>query len=152
MPLVILFQNCGRSATSCWPACSPPLALSAPVAPQGRADSTAARSAKAEVTKTVKTMMVQPAAADISSTFAFHYHICVCLSISPPREAPSKEMSLRENLHVYGHCPKLDFDVKNFISLPFCKGYHHMRWKRNLHPTFLLLQFYHHMLHPLRVF
>ena len=41
--------------------------------------------------------------------------------------------------------------VQNSI-LTFCKGYHHMRWKRNLHPTFLLLQFDHHMLHPLRVF
>ena len=71
-------------------ACSPPLALSAPVAPQGRADSTAARSAKASVTKTVKTMMVQPAAADISSTFACHYqHIYKYLPISLQREAPS---------------------------------------------------------------
>ena len=69
-----LCQVCGSRATSCWPACSPPLGLSAPVAPQGRADSTAAR--RGAVTKTVKTMMVQPAAADISSTFAYHHHIC----------------------------------------------------------------------------
>ena len=85
MPLVVvvilyissLFQISGSSATSCWSACSPPLGLSAPVAPQGRADSRAARSKKARVTKTVKTMMAQPTAADISSTFANHFHICI---------------------------------------------------------------------------
>ena len=79
MPLYVLYtsslcQISGSRATSCWPACSPPLGLSAPVAPQGRADSAAAR--RRTVTKTVKTMMVQPAAADISSTFAYHHHMC----------------------------------------------------------------------------
>ena len=39
-----LCQICGSRTTSCrQAACSPPLGLSAPVAPQGRADSTAAR-------------------------------------------------------------------------------------------------------------